>query len=220
MPRDAGRVGTVRGHGDVDDRIVEPDETRVGDADRGVIGKLDDSRVIVAELELRRRTQHPVRFDAADHAFGQGQLLAWNIRADRREDAFHARPCVRRAADDLHLPLAGVDDADPEPVGVGMRLGLDDGGDDEAVVLARRVFDRLNLEADAGQRVDDLGERGRGVEVVFQPGEGEFHCLFELPRGLALCEIVGALENVKEFPRGFPTQLDGLALFSRIGSIG
>ena len=57
----AGRVGTVRGHGDVDHRIVEPGETRVGDANRGVIGKLDDPLVIVAELELRRRAQHPVR---------------------------------------------------------------------------------------------------------------------------------------------------------------
>ena len=67
---DAGRVGTVRGHGDVDDRIVEPGKTRVGEANRGVIGKLDDPIVIVAELELRRRAQHPVRFDAADDAFG------------------------------------------------------------------------------------------------------------------------------------------------------
>ena len=62
---------------------------------------------------------------------------------------------------------AGVDDADLQPVGVGMLLRFDDGGDDEAVVLARRVLDQLDLEPDAGQRVDDLGERGRGVEVVF-----------------------------------------------------
>ena len=72
-------------------------------------------------------------------------------------------------------PCAGFDDADLEPVGVGMRLGLDDGSDDEAFILAARVVDALHLETDAGQRVDDLGERGRGVEVVFEPGEGEFH---------------------------------------------
>ena len=71
---------------------------------------------------------------------------------------------------------AGVDDADPQAVGVGVLLRLDDGADHEAVVLAGRVFDRLDLKPDAGQRVDDLGERGRGVEVVFEPGEGEFHC--------------------------------------------
>ena len=172
---DAGRVGTVRRHGDVDDRIVEPGEARVGDADRRVVGKLDDAVVIVAELELRRRTQHAVRFDAADDALGERDLLAGNIRADRREYALHARAGVRRAADDLHRPLARFDDADLEPVGVGMRLGLDDGSDHEAVVLAARVVDALHFETDAGQRVDDLGERGRRVEVVKQPGEGEFH---------------------------------------------
>ncbi len=64
-------------------------------------------------------------------------------------------------------PAAGVDDADLQPIGVGMLLGFNDGADHETVVLARRVLDRLNLEADAGQRVDDLGERGGGVEVIF-----------------------------------------------------
>ena len=47
-----------------------------------------------------------------------------------------------------------------------MLLGFNDRGDDEAVILAARVLDRLNLEADAGQRIDDLGERSRGVEMV------------------------------------------------------
>ena len=70
-----------------------------------------------------------------------------------------------------------------QPVGVGMRLGLDDAGDDEAFELGARVLDALDLEADAGERVDDLGEGGRGVEMVLQPGQGEFHALTpETPR--------------------------------------
>ena len=72
-------------------------------------------------------------------------------------------------------PCAGLDYADFQPVGVGMLLGFDDGGDHEAVVFARRVLDQLDLEADASQRIDDLGERSRGVEMVLEPGEGEFH---------------------------------------------
>ena len=47
-----------------------------------------------------------------------------------------------------------------------MLLGLDHGSDDEAVILAGWVLDRLDLKPDARQRVDDLGERRRGVEVV------------------------------------------------------
>jgi hypothetical protein len=172
---DAGSVGTIRGHGDVDDRVVEPGKAGVGDADRRVLRKLDDPLVIVAERELRRRAQHAVRFDAADDALGEGHLLAGNIRADRRENALHARSRIGRAADDLHRAGAGFDDADFEPVGVGMRLGLDDGSNHEAVILAARVVDALHFETDAGQRVDDLGERSRRVEVVEKPGEGEFH---------------------------------------------
>ena len=74
---------------------------------------------------------------------------------------------LARRTDDLHRALAGVDDADFQPVGVGMLLGLDHGSDDEAVILAGRVLDQLDLKPDAGQRVDDLGERSRGVEVIF-----------------------------------------------------
>ena len=178
IARDAGdarRVGTVRRQRDVDDGIVEPGVARVGDADRRVVGQIDDAVVIVGEFELGRRAQHAVRFDAADDALGERDLLAGDVGPDRREHALHAGARVGRAADDLHRLAAGVDDADPQPVGVGMLLGFDDARDDEAVVLAARVLDALDLEADARQRVDDLGERGRGVEMVLEPGEGEFH---------------------------------------------
>ena len=64
IARDAGDargIGTVRRHRDVDHGIVEPREARVSNADRRVVGQLDDALVIVAELELRRRAQHAVR---------------------------------------------------------------------------------------------------------------------------------------------------------------
>ena len=56
-----------------------------------------------------------------------------------------------------------------------MLLGIDDARDYEAVVLGAWVFDAFHLESDAGQGFDNLGERGRGVEMVLEPGEGEFH---------------------------------------------
>ena len=155
--RDPRGVRTVRRHRDVDDRIVEPGEARVRNADWRVGGQFDDALMVVAELELGGRAQHAVRFDAADDAFGEGELLAGNVGPDGREHALHAGPRVRRAADDLHRLAAGVDDADSQPVGVGMLLGLDDRTDDEAIILVARVLDQFDLEADAGQRIDDLG---------------------------------------------------------------
>ena len=37
------------------------------------------------------------------------------------------------------------------------------------------VGDALDLEPDHGELVDDLVERLVGVEVLLEPGEGEFH---------------------------------------------
>ena len=70
---DAGRIGSVRRDGHVDDGIVEPGPARVLCADRRVAREFDNAFVIVAEFELRRRTQHAIRLDAADDAFGERQ---------------------------------------------------------------------------------------------------------------------------------------------------
>ena len=41
--------------------------------------------------------------------------------------------------------------------------------------LVERVDDFLDLKPKVGQRLGDLVDTGLGVEVIFQPGEGEFH---------------------------------------------
>ena len=47
-------------------------------------------------------------------------------------------------------------------------------------------LDALDLEPDIGQRAHDVVERGRRVEVVLQPGQGEFHGRFRV-KGRRLC---------------------------------
>ena len=56
-----------------------------------------------------------------------------------------------------------------------MLLGGDHVGDDEGLEQRRLVLDVLDLEPDHGELVDDLAERRDGVEMLFQPGQGEFH---------------------------------------------
>ena len=81
-----------------------------------------------------------------------------------------------RPAHDLHgRARAGVDGADAEAVGVGVLRGFDDAGDGEAAELLGRVLDTLDLEADAGEGVGDVGQGSLGVEVVLEPGKREFH---------------------------------------------
>jgi hypothetical protein len=47
-------------------------------------------------------------------------------------------------------------------------------GDDERF-QRHLVVDMLDFEADRGQPLDDLVERGVGFEMILEPGEGEFH---------------------------------------------
>jgi hypothetical protein len=85
---------------------------------------------------------------------------------------------IRRAAHDLQrLSVAGIDHADPQPVGIGMLFRRQNLDHLERRVLRRRVFDTFDLEADHRQFRRDLVERGVGVEMLFQPGERELHGL-------------------------------------------
>ena len=68
----------------------------------------------------------------------------------------------------------GVDHADPQPIGIGMFLASRTCATVKAQALCL-VLDFLDLEADTDQPIDDLVERGIGVEVILQPREGEFH---------------------------------------------
>ena len=133
--------------------------------------------MIVGKLQFRLRAQHAVRLDAADHSCTERDLLARNEGARRREDGAHAGSCVGSPAHDLdrRAALSGIDHADPQPIRIGVRPGLDHPGDGETREAWRRVFHALHLKADAGESLDDLGQRRFGFEVILEPGQREFH---------------------------------------------
>ena len=136
---DAGHaqaIGPVGRHLDVDQRIVEPHDLGEGRADGRVVGQLDDAVMILAQPHLALGAEHAVGFDAADHPGLELQPGAGNVAADRREDALHAGARIGRAADHLDLAAAGIDQADPQPVGIGMLLGLHDIADGEGREIA------------------------------------------------------------------------------------
>ena len=136
---------------------------RVGRTDGGIGRQVDDAVMIVRQLELRLGDEHAAALDAANGADAEGDLLAGDEGAGRREDGHHAGAGIRRAADDLHRRAgAGIDQADAQLVGVGVRLGRDDAGDREGRERLGRVGDMLDLEADARQRV---GDSSRGASV-------------------------------------------------------
>jgi hypothetical protein len=113
---------------------------------------------------------------SSDGADSERHILAGDVGARRYEHALHAGARIRRAAHHLHrIAGTGIDHADAEPVGVGMLLGLDHARDGEWLKLLAHVLDALDLEPDHGQLVGDLAERAVGVEMLLEPGEGEFH---------------------------------------------
>ncbi len=176
----AEAIGPVGCHLDVDDRLAEPDQIGILRADRRVGRQFDDAGVILALRQLCRRHQHSLRGDAADRSLGQRRAGLRDAHPGRAEHSFHAGPRIWRAAHDLHLAGASIDDADPEPVGIGVRLGADDFGDNKAVERCRAVLDAVDIVAEHDEPLDDRGERRLGVEMRLEPAERGFHT--ETPR--------------------------------------
>ncbi len=114
-------------------------------------------------------------FDAADLAHADGRVDARNIGAGGGDHDGDARPRVRRAADDLGGAVRGIDLTDLQLVGVGVLFGTDDLADGEPGKLCTRIFNPFDLEAEVGQRIGDLVQRGGGLEVRLEPAQGEFH---------------------------------------------
>ena len=132
--------------------------------------------MIVGNLQFELRDQHAAAFDAADGADGERHVLARDKGAGRHEYADHAGARIGRAANDLgRVAVAGVDQADAQPVGIGMLFGLDDTRDDVGREQLALVLDALDLESDHRETAHDVVKRGIGVEMLLEPGEGEFH---------------------------------------------
>ena len=174
---DAETVGAVRRDRDLDDRIVQAHHLGEGLSDRRIGRKVDDAFMVVGEAHLVGRAQHTVGGLAADDAGLQLGARPRDHRAGGGEDALHAGPRVRRAADHLDLAIAGVDQADAKPVGVRMLLGLDHVADDEGGKPLGAVVDAFDLEADAGEGIGDVQDPGTGFQVLLQPGKGDLHRL-------------------------------------------
>ncbi len=180
---DAGGVGAVRRQINVDDGIAQPRPLRINSADRRVIGQFHDALRIAGQLQFARRAQHAQRFDAANDALAEREFLGRDISSRRREHGLETLARIGRAADDLQ-GRAGtrIDRAHLQAIGVGMRGRLDHLRDDKVLKHRGGIVHILDLEADARECVDDLGERSRSVEMGLEPGQGEFHWGFAFSR--------------------------------------
>ena len=138
-------------------------------------GQLDDAVVLVRQFHLAFRTHHPVAFDAANLAHLDGRVDAGHVGAGVRDHDCYAVPRIRRPADDLLFALIGRDLADAQPVGIGVLFGLDHLAQCEPLERVEGVYDLFDLQPQVGQGLGNLIHRSLGGQVLFQPGQGEFH---------------------------------------------
>ena len=172
---DAGGVGAVRRQVDLDDRIVELGVGGKAGAHRRIGGQVDDAVMLFRKLQLALRAHHAVAFDAADLADGKRHVDAGHIGAGRRKGADEARARIGRAADDLHrLAVAGVDGQHLQLVGVGVSSAV------STLAITKGFSDDLS-STDSTSRPIDVSRStisssvASGVEMILEPGKGEFH---------------------------------------------
>ncbi len=131
--------------------------------------------MVLAELELAGRAHHAAAFDAADRSDRQGHVTAGDIGARRPEHADHSGAGVGRAAHDLNCALAGIDGQHLQLVGLRVFLGGEHARDLEWRQRLSRIGQLLDLKPDIGQLLGELLGRSVGVEMILEPGKGEFH---------------------------------------------
>ena len=182
IARDAAHARAVRAVGrefHLDDRVRQSRHIDIARADLTCEARveIEDAVAFRGEFEFGRRAQHAVRDDAAHRLLLQRDLRAGNIGAERGEHGQHAHARVRRPADDFHQRLArrDLDLAHAQPVGIGVLLGVDDTRNGECAKLGTRVLYPFDLKADGRQLGVDRLQGGGRVEMVFEPGQREFH---------------------------------------------
>ena len=126
-------------------------------------------------LELGGGADHPGRPHAAQLRFAD-LVAARQRRSGQRDRHGLPRRHVGGAADDRALAVAGVDRADAQPVGIGVRLGAQHLADDEALGRGRPDrTDPLDLGAGHRQPLGQLTRLDARIAVLAQPGVRDPH---------------------------------------------
>ena len=160
-PQNRQAVRPVRRHLGVQYRVAQHVHER--SAHGHIVVQHEDAAVVFAETQLALRAHHAGRQDAPDLRGLQGLDLARPVAAQHRAlagegDLLSGRD-VRSAADDSgRLAVAQVDRGQAKPVGVRVRVHLQDIPDEHlvAVPASPGLLDRADLRSGHGEPVGKL----------------------------------------------------------------
>ena len=175
-PVDTQAVGPVRGDLEVENGLGDRKHLGEGGAGRGVGVEDGDPVGLGADLHLLLGEDHPRRRDAAQLRLAELRAVAEHGSGKGDRDGLPGGDVGSPADDRPLLPLAYVDPAHPQPVGVRVRVGGKDAADDESVAGAGADGgDPLDLGAGHRQPLGEQLRRQAGVAMLVEPGDGDLH---------------------------------------------
>lgn len=148
-------VGAVGGDFEFEEGVGRVEVNEFG-ADDGVGGEDEEAVFGVGEADFGGGAEHALGFDAAEFADFDDEAAA-EVSAREGAGDFVADLVIFGAADDLAVgAVADVDFADFEFVGVGVRLGVFDLGDDDEFGGDAFGFDALDFDTGEGQEIGEF----------------------------------------------------------------
>ena len=178
-PLNPQRVWTVRRDRDLDDRVDfgrvivrQPIDKALTHLTRR---KLNDPVMLVRQFQFAFRGHHPVAFDTANIADAQCDIDARHVIARLGQNDGDPFPRIRRTAHDLLFTFVCRHTTHAQTVCIRVLLRMRDFRKRKRFQLVRRVFNAFDLKPEVGERIGDLIDACRGIEMCFEPGEREFH---------------------------------------------
>ena len=165
-----------------DNRVVKSGILRKTGAKGCVRWEFDYSVMLVGNHQFPFRAKHAVAFHTPDHSHLEVHAGSRNVGSCRGENTHKPGFGVGGTTNDLNLPAVAarpvgkcLKPANPQPVGIRMWRCFYYPAHGEGFQGSRRIPDALHFEAQIGQCFTDLVKSGFGVEMIFEPGKGEFH---------------------------------------------
>ena len=180
----AGRVAAIGRDRHIEQGIVGQEARGFERARHRLTGlgiglELDDAVMVFAQQQFAGAAHHAARFHIADLADLQRFAGRRNHRAGTGQHHLDAGARVGCAAHDLQRLLAVTDRAQAQLVGIGMLVGGQHFAHHESLQGGAGIGDAFDFQSDAGKLFADDFRRRVGVEMLFQPAQGELH--FESP---------------------------------------